>query len=270
MACRDTINVGNEIAMAAPEQMKGMEEQRNASDATFYFGVDSISRADTVLQNNLTLFDWATRNKMYPNYWGRYIGGRNAITAEELAFLHEKGCKVALIYNGANMNEMRLSQQGTIDGKKASMAAAELGVPAGTAVFLEVNATAAVTDEYLKGYGEALIQDGYTPGFCANTDSACDFDHQFSRGHYNYPEIFSQCLIWSVTPSLPEYYQTRETHRLYPDVWEPFAPSHMTPSQIAVWQYGRECHPISDRSGNMLSFDIGIIKDTSVLLEKMY
>ena len=74
-----------------------------------------------------------------------------------------------------------------------------------------------VTDAYLKGFAESLIQEGYAPGFCANTDSHYDFDHQFSRGYQNNPEIFGQCLIWAVSPSIPEYYRTTDTHMVYPD-----------------------------------------------------
>ena len=68
-----------------------------------------------VLQNNLTQFDWAARNKMYPNYWGRYIGGKNAVTPEKLDFLHQKGCKATFLYNGFDRDKMSLEQQESLD-----------------------------------------------------------------------------------------------------------------------------------------------------------
>ena len=75
MACRDTIGTNNQMRMETSTQVSRTEDSISLSTGPFYFGVDSATRADTVLQNNLTLFDWVTRNKMYPNYWGRYIGG---------------------------------------------------------------------------------------------------------------------------------------------------------------------------------------------------
>lgn len=270
MACRDTIGTNNQMRMETPTQVSRTEDSISLSTGPFYFGVDSATRADTVLQNNLTLFDWVTRNKMYPNYWGRYIGGEKNITHEELDFLHQKGCKVAFIYNGCVKNKMTLEQQGVIDGKNAAISAIELKVPENNVIFLEVNPMENVTDAYLKGFAESLIQEGYAPGFCANTDSHYDFDHQFSRGYQNNPEIFGQCLIWAVSPSIPEYYRTTDTHMVYPDTWTPFCPSGMTQNQIAIWQYGRECHPILDHSGNTTSFDISIIQDASILLNKLF
>ena len=83
MACRDTIGTNNQMRMETPTQVSRTEDSISLSTGPFYFGVDSATRADTVLQNNLTLFDWVTRNKMYPNYWGRYIGGEKNITHEE-------------------------------------------------------------------------------------------------------------------------------------------------------------------------------------------
>lgn len=270
MACRDTIGMNTDIQAAVPEETDAATPASAPETGMMFFGVDSATRADALLQNNLTQFEWATRNKMQPNYWGRYIGGENAVTAEEIDFLHRQGCKVAVLYNGYDKNALSLEANGTIDGKKAVIAASELGIPAGTAIFLEISAQLTVTDAYLKGFAKALIEDGYTPGFCANTDANFDFDHQFSRGCQNDPDIFGQCLIWAVSPSLDEYYQTTDAHLIHPDVWEPFCPSGMTRDQIAVWQYGRQCHPLHDHAGNPTSFDVSLVKDPSILIGKLY
>lgn len=270
MACRDTLKVNTsntEIQAAVPARVSGAAQPSALYAGTMYFGVDSLTRADTVLQNNLTLFQWVARNKLVPNYWGRAINGKNAVTLEEIDFLHRMGCKVACLYSG-DSQAVSLEAHGAIDGKKAVIAAVELGIPAGTAIFLEVKA--GVTDAYLKGYASALLSDGYTPGFCADTDSSNDFDHQFSRGQQKDPETFGKCLLWAVSPSLPEYYRTNDSHQIHPDAWAPHCPSGMTQNQVAVWQYGRECHPINDYAGRPTSFDISIVKDPSVVLNRMF
>ena len=59
------------------------------------FGVDSRTPSGTALQNNLTQFEWVVRNKIYPNFWGRNLVGENALTRDEIEFIHSKGCKIA-------------------------------------------------------------------------------------------------------------------------------------------------------------------------------
>lgn len=58
------------------------------------FGVNSDMRSDDVLQNNLSLFEWATRNKIYPSFWGRNLSGENALTHEEINFCTVKVAKL--------------------------------------------------------------------------------------------------------------------------------------------------------------------------------
>ena len=69
-----------------------------AEAVTLRFGVDTAGKADEVLQNNLTEFEWVARNKLYPDFWGRNLVGENCLTEEEIRFLHRQGCKIAAIY----------------------------------------------------------------------------------------------------------------------------------------------------------------------------
>lgn len=267
MACRDTLNVNTPQTTATTAAV----DSRPAAPVspTLYFGVDSAAPADTLLQNNLTLFDWVCRNKIQPNYWGRYLGGDHAITADELSFLHRQGCKVALLYNGAAPSRMTAHPQGVIDAKQAVMAASALNISPRAALFLEIPESAVLSDAYLLGFAATLLQDGYVPGFCANTDAQFDFDHQFSRGMQNDPDTFGQCRIWAASPILPAYLHTTNTHLIHPDLWQPHCPSGLTPDQIAVWQYGKDCHPLHDYAGQPTSFDISVVKDTALILDEM-
>ena len=45
------------------------------------FGVDSASPANVMLQNNLSMLEWVTRNKVYPVFWGRNLNGDGCLTA---------------------------------------------------------------------------------------------------------------------------------------------------------------------------------------------
>ena len=85
------------------------------------FGVDSRTPSGTALQNNLTQFEWVVRNKIYPNFWGRNLVGENALTREEIEFIHSKGCKIAAIYIADEAKETE--EQGKILAKKIALTA---------------------------------------------------------------------------------------------------------------------------------------------------
>lgn len=64
------------------------------------FGVKSKIPSDMKLTNGYSLFDWIMRKKDVPELWMRNITGENRITPDELAFLKNKGCCVALLIDG--------------------------------------------------------------------------------------------------------------------------------------------------------------------------
>ncbi len=250
------------------EEAVSAETVQQVKEERLLFGVDSKTQVNTKLQNNLTMFEWAVRNKIYPNFWGRNLVGANALTREEIDFLHGMGCKIAAIYT--EPGEKLTEEQGQMVAKQVDEFALELGIPEGTAVFLEVKQQEFVSEEFMRGYASVLMSEGFTPGFKANTDAAFDFDREYSRGIQNDKDIFEKCLIWAVSPSLAEYDHVTTTHLIHPDNWMPFAPSGITRQDIAVWQYGKDCHPIYDDADNEVAFNINLVRDENVIIEKMF
>ena len=232
------------------------------------FGVDSQTPSHDILQNNLTEFEWAVRNKVYPNFWGRNLTGENALTKEEIDFLHSKGCKIAAVYSDSG--EKQTEEQGQTLAEKTQELVLELGIPQGTAIFLEIPENEAVSRDFMRGFAGGLLDAGFTPGFKANTDAAFDFDHQYSRGMQTDQDVFEQCLIWAVSPSLAEFDRVTTTHLIHPDNWVPFAPSGITRQDIAIWQYGKNCHPIADDSGAETTFNVNLVRDSKIIIEKMF
>ena len=270
MACK-----GARRRQAQAENLKVEQTQPKTNEVTvvnrvegLLFGVDSNLQSNDVLQNNITLFDWAARNKKYPNFWGRNLVGENALTAEEIDFLHSNGCRVAAIYTDSG--EKQTEEQGKILAKKIDLCAFELGIPEGTAIFLEIGEKEDVTSEFMRGFASVMLDEGYTPGFKANTDSAFDFDREYSRGMQIDKETFKECLIWAVSPSLAEYDRVTTTHLIHPDNWKPFAPSAIRREDIAIWQYGKNCHPIADDSGKEATFNVNLVKNEDIIIEKMF
>ena len=252
---------------AAETEANVVEVSTNNQVERLLFGVDSHTPSNNILQNNLTEFEWAVRNKVYPNFWGRNLTGENALTKEEINFLHGMGCKIAAIYTDGEPKQTE--EQGRILAKKIDVTAYELGIPENTAIFLEIGKEEATRD-FMKGFADGLAAEGFTPGFKANTDAAYSFDREFSRGLQTDKEIFKKCIVWAEAPSLKEYDRVTTTHLIHPDNWAPFAPSGITRQDIAVWQYGKNCHPIADGKDRETAFNVNLVRDDSVITQKMF
>ena len=269
MACKGAKNKQNAVAVAAATPVAEATIKTEVhTPVRLLFGVDSKIQADDILQNNISEFEWVVRNKVYPNFWGRNLVGENSLTKQEIDFLHEKGCKIAAIYT--SLDAKQTEEQGKIVAKKIDVVAMELGIPQGTAIFLEIGESENVTRDYMRGFAEGLVEEGFTPAFKANTDANFGFDHEFSRGLQTDREIFNKCLVWAVVPSLAEYERVTTTHLIHPDNWIPFAPSGITREDIAIWQYGKDCHPIKDDAGNKTTFNVNLVRNEQVIIEKMF
>lgn len=269
MACRNTYNRRNIMLDQMKEMSPAIKElTAEPSVGRLLFGVDSAVRADDLLQNNLEHFEWVVRNKIYPNFYGRYLTGDNCLTKEEVQFLHKKGCKIALICAGEG--EKKSEEQGMDMAQKVIEQALALRIPKDVAIFLEIPQNEIVTCAYMCGYAMALIVAGYTPGFKANTDAKYTFDRDFSRGMRSNTDLFKKCLIWAVAPGVEEYDGITTSHLIHPDEWKPFAPSGITRRDIAIWQYGKDAHPIEDDAGRLTVFNLNLVRNEQVIIKKMF
>ena len=143
-------------------------------------------------------------------------------------------------------------------------------LPLSSAIFLEIGENENATRDFMRGFASMLLNEGFTPGFKANTDAVFDFDREYSRGMQTDKDVFEKCLIWAVSPSLAEFDRVTTTHLIHPDNWTPFAPSGITRQDIAIWQYGKNCHPIADDSGKETTFNVNLVRDAKIIIEKMF
>ncbi|MBQ3258893.1 MAG: DUF1906 domain-containing protein [Clostridia bacterium] len=265
MACKGAKHAEASRAAAVQSKIKTAEEA--VFVGRLLFGVDSKIQANDILQNNISMFEWVVRNKIYPNFWGRNLVGENALTKQEIDFIHSKACKIAAVYN--DLGEKQSEEQGKSAGEIAVALAFDLEIPQGSALFLDIGEESASKD-YLKGFAEELIESGYTPAFKTNTDAKFNFDREFSRGLQSDREVFEQCLVWAVVPTLSEYDSMTTTHLIHPDNWVPYAPSGIKRKDIAVWQYGKDCYPIEDDKGVETAFNINLVRNEKVIIENMF
>ena len=268
MACRNAYkrNEKNDMAIATPTVAKKPEVLPTVTH--LLFGVHSEYEANDLLQNNIDLFEWATRNKIYPNFWGRYILGENALTAAEIRYLHDKGCRIAALCRAEKSKSSE--EAGKTFAAKVNAAATALEIPEGTAIYFEIDSEEVPSRDYLRGFASTLVAAGYTPAFKANTDAKYAFDREFSRGMQTDKDIFDKCLIWATAPILAEYDQMTTSHLIHPDNWKPFAPSAIQRKEIALWQYGKDCHPIYDDADRKTVFHLDLVRNPQVITEKMF
>ena len=265
MACRNAYTMMTTITEKAENKIQPVTAEKTVT--RLLFGIDTKIETDDLLQNNITQFEWAVRNKIYPNFVGRYIEGENSLNKDEIKFIHRKGCKIATIY--VDNGEKQTEEQGKLLAKKIDIRALELGIPEGVAIFLEIGEKENVTRNFMLGFAKMMIAQGYTPAFKANTDAKFSFDREFSRGMQTNKDVFDKCLIWAVAPTLAEYDGITTTHLIHPDNWTPYAPSGITRADIAIWQYGKECHPIEDDKGKLVTFNLNLVRNGQVIIDKM-
>lgn len=268
MACRKAhraINMTNEFITDVSEITKTDVPK---TVERLLFGVDSGRQSNNLLQNNIDQFEWVLRNKIYPNFYGRNISGENALTKEEIRFIHRKGCRIAAIY--ADSAEKMTKDEGDVAAKRAIERASELEIPADTAIFIEIAENENASSDFILGFSRALISGGFTPGFKANTDARFSFDREFSRAKQTDKDILNKCLVWATSPSLAEYDRVTTTHLIHPDNWIPHAPSGITRKDIAIWQYGKNCHPIEDDQGRETTFNLNLVRNEQVIIDKMF
>lgn len=269
MACRRAYRVKNTIREfeKIPDSVKTPTVAKKES-ARLLFGVDAAFAMDDHLQNNVDLFEWVVKNKIYPNFCGRNINGENCLTKEEIKFIRSKGCKIAAIYLSDERKEKE--ETGVLLARKIGVRALELGIPEGTAIFLAIDEKEPLTRDFLRGFAKALMVEGFIPGFKANTDAAFWFDKAFSRGIQSDKNLFSKCLIWATAPTVKEYDAITTSHLIHPDNWMPYAPSGISRSEIAVWQYGKKCHPIEDDDEKTTAFDLDLVRNEQVIIDAMF
>lgn len=196
------------------------------------YGTKTKMPANTRLTNGYTLYDWVMRMGYFPSFWGRSIDGEKAITKEELQFLKERNCKIALFVS--DLNEASISKNDAAsDALKVIEAAKRLGIPQNRniALFADVLPEWSVNHNWMIGYASHLIKNGYVPGFIGNTDSSKNFNFDRQCSHYVQAirkKEHMNTLYWSTEPK----------YRFHPEAWAPFAPSEITPNDIHVWSYG--------------------------------
>lgn len=227
------------------------------------FGVDSAEHANTVVSDGKTLYDWVvSRAGAAPAFWGRYIGGNYALSSSEASFLHEKGCKILLIYNGATSTSVK-STNGTADGQKAVSAARSLDVPESTAIYADIEQPWRPTSTWIEGFAKALYSGQYGPGYYANTTTGY-FNSPYTTAYNNDPTYVGDgsSLVWTCEPE-----PGSSTAAGRPS-WSPAPPPCITRNNITFWQYAEGCYTTKNHSNSYsIAVDLDEARDSAAMID---
>lgn len=196
------------------------------------WGVDSCSAADVSINGYSTLYDYVVSTQGTPQFWGRYIGAACALSFSEVKFLHQKGVKILLVYNGATSSTVAGgTQSGVSDANHAITAAKGLGVPTGTYLFCDIEAPWQPSTSWLEGWTTTLRASGYGAGVYANTSgSTSSFNSAFCKTSST---VQKELVIWTSEPSVTCTTQTNAPS---------FKPDTTScGGNIALWQYAIAC-----------------------------
>lgn len=178
------------------------------TDGETFWGVDSLTRADLPFKGFPTLYDALVSSGgagRAPAFWGRYIGPTNGnLTQPEADFLHNKNCRVLLIYNdtyvipsGQTQPRIFTYADGQYHANQAMTYITNKGltVPGGKRVWIyldtEVPKKGTVfqspTAECFQGWSDTLFSSAYggAGGVYGNTNPMQDFDKPYCLAYNN-------------------------------------------------------------------------------------
>lgn len=194
------------------------------------FGVDTKESATKKLTNGYTLYEWVLRKNSNPDFWGCTLLGDNPISKEEIEYLLDKKCKIALIMR--DLTEMGVSTfDGTNDAFRAVKAAKDLGVPEneGIVIFVEIRSNWSVSHNWMISFAQIVYENGYLPGFIGNTDSSKNFNFGRQCSHFVHAtEEYNGfgAIYWATEPKLGGE----------PEDWAPYCPSALKPEDMDLWE----------------------------------
>ena len=197
------------------------------------YGVKMNTSINSKLKNGYTMYDWVMRQKCFPSFCMRTLTGDSKITAEEIGFLKNKGCKIGLVLN--DLTEAEVSGiNGTPAAERAAESALEAGVPAnsGIALFAEINPEWSVNHNWMISFAQTLANNGYLPGFIGNTDSSKNFN--FDRQASHFVQATEEVNRFGAV-----FMATEPKRDTPPEEWTPYCPSAMQPEEIQLWACGK-------------------------------
>ena len=212
----------------------------HAAAPVLLWGVDSCSPyADHPLRGPGTL-PVVTLVQGRPDFWGRYLTDSvcPALSTREVHAAHARHMGILPIFNEGDCSAVQGRDRSTAYGLGALKRAIEDGIPAGTAIAIDIEpagsvcpGAARVDKGFIQGWFDVMRWSGYTPAFYGNTIPGSAFANAWCAAVLERPEIAVNSFLWSFEPSLVHVSHAAGNAPAF----EPDDPG--CPGRLAVWQY---------------------------------
>lgn len=222
-------------------KQEGNKTKNNSED--ILWGIDTASKiTDSFLQ-------CVKDNYGKPAFAGRYLetkpGYSYGLTKEEIAFLHKHEVKVLTIYN--QFHNAEGYEHGKAEANQAIKLANQLGIPAGVAIFADVEPTYSINDGFLKGWILTINHSKYQAGIYGVFRPYTSLTNAYQALINKNITLHNKVVLWSSSTA-----QGVTKKGNAPD----FNPSSPNEMNIAIWQYGLE--------GKQCNIDTNLINSSTL------
>lgn len=186
------------------------------------WGVDSVDRVTPSVLSDIA----STLGT--PQFFGRYLGGRYAMTAGEVRFAFSRGIRILVIDAQRGGTPDVGYAAGKLAATNAVASAVELGLPARVGIFRDIETDASIDAGFVRGYVDTLRRSSYAPGFYGNPANGA-FAGAYCGAVAADPG-YGSTYVFSA-----EYEPGRAPQAQAP-AFVPFPPP--CASRVVAWQYG--------------------------------
>lgn len=242
-----TSSIGSPIP-ATKNEHRGKHAVRTRQG--MWWGVDSSGPITAQAIDNVR--GWY-RGGEKPQFWGRYVSGHYAVSAEELSYARRQGIFVYLLVNDANCSQCangndicghdRTPGQARTDALAATRAAAAVGVPAHTVLFKDIEQIGSCRGEptatYLETWYGTLKSTHYRTGFYGNAhEQTFDFPRAYCAVVAK-DKVFREEVALDMNEEEPQLGAPKGTvGPANAPRFNPLKPNCAPKSAVKIWQYG--------------------------------
>ena len=204
------------------------------------WGVDSCKPFTSNANASRGLYPQVVRDYGTPDFWGRYLTRTYncpGISSAEIAAASNKRMGILPIYNDYDCSAVRGYSTGMRYATEASGAAANLGIPAGTALAIDIEppgdycpGAANVDAGFIEGWYDGILLANYAPLYYGNGTRGSEFGSAWCRAVKDRPETAVNSYLWSFEPSLLGRFTRARAPEYSPE--EPGCAGN-----LAAWQY---------------------------------
>ncbi len=199
-----------------------------------YWGVDSVATLGSRMPSVQRAYDTT------PAFWGRYVSDCSGHCGHDLSRGEARadlagGVRLLLVVADRGGRHDEGGRNGADDGRQAVAAARALGVPAGVAIFKDLEEDSPVNGAFIVAFYGAVAAAGYAPGFYLNAEPGSQGGSAYCRAVSLDPAVAS-AYLWaseaepatsaSTPPQRAPAYSSGPSPAIFPacagrkDVWQ--------------------------------------------------